>query len=253
MAQQNSKRESRLLFPDGRVDKNRLVSRPQKAAARQAIRKCGGCMKALDLFCKAGGASMGLHRAGFEVTGVDVSPQPRYPFRFLQGDALTVDLRGYDLIWASPPCQRYVRGGLVKNQRDRPDLIEPVRAMLKASGTPWILENVPGAPIRPDIVLCGSHFDLPIRRHRWFEVSFRPPLARPCDHSQPIHGIYGQPSGKAGKWPGMLPDSRATWSAAMGIDWMLVEELSQAIPPAYAEFLGQGFLTNVNSNTLPLS
>jgi DNA (cytosine-5)-methyltransferase 1 len=116
---------------------------------------------------------MGLHRAGFDVTGVDIRPQPRYPFRFVRGDALAppVRLGDFDLIWASPPCQAYVRSGTIAKDGRHPDLIESVRSMLCAGGVPWIIENVPGAPLRADLVLCGTMFGLGVRRHRWFEAS----------------------------------------------------------------------------------
>ncbi len=198
----------------------------------------GFSMKALDLFCKAGGASMGLHRAGYEVTGVDIEPQPNYPFEFVQADAMEFPLHGYDLVWASPPCQRYIRSGLVK-KTGTPDLVGPIRERLTAIGTPaWIIENVPGAPLRPDVILCGSMFGLAVRRHRWFELSTdKLIMGMECDHSQPAVGVYGHPHGDRGAWPGMLPGSLKSWSEAMGIDWMTAPELSQAIPPAYSEYL----------------
>lgn len=200
-------------------------------------------LRALDLFCGAGGASMGLHRAGFEVRGVDIEDQPNYPFAFSRSDALDVSVFGYDLIWASPPCQRFIRSGTV-NKKGRPDLLTPIRELLIGAGVPWIIENVPGAPMRADVTLCGSMFNLPLRRHRWFELSWpKPTPPRKCDHSSPIVGVYGHPHGKRGAWPGMLSGTPETWAAAMGIDWMTVKELSQAIPPAYSEFLAKAFLT----------
>ena len=201
-------------------------------------------LRALDLFCGAGGASMGLHRAGFDVIGVDHRPQPRYPFVFVQGDALRppVRLEDFDLIWASPPCQAYIRSGTVNKDR-APRLIKPVRAMLKAAGAPFVIENVPGAPIRPDVRLCGSQFGLAVRRHRAFETSWRAfSLMAPCDHSKPAVGVYGNPHGKRGAWPGMLPSDLGTWSRAMGIDWMDASEIAQAIPPVYAEYIARAFL-----------
>ena len=199
-------------------------------------------MKALDLFCGAGGASMGLHRAGFEVVGVDVKPQPSYPFEFRQGDALEADLAGFDFAWASPPCQAYIRGGLVKNQDEHPALIDPVREKLDAWTGPYVIENVPGSPLRKDLILCGSMFNLAVRRHRWFELRGFWVMQPVCDHSEPVTGVYGKPHGKQGAWPGMLPGSLSSWSEAMGIDWMTTRELSQAVPPAYSEYIAGGVL-----------
>jgi DNA (cytosine-5)-methyltransferase 1 len=194
----------------------------------------------LDLCCKAGGAARGYQLAGFYVVGVDLEPQPHYAGdEFIQGDALAVDLDGFDAVHASPPCQRYIRGGL-SDKAKHPDLIGPLRERLIASGLPWVIENVPGAPMRPDVVLCGSMFGLEVRRHRWFESNTNlPPWTLACDHSRPVAGVYGHPQGEAGAWPGMLPGDLATWSRAMGIDWMTTDELKDAIPPAYTEHVGR--------------
>jgi hypothetical protein len=202
----------------------------------------------LDLFCGAGGAAMGYHRAGFDVVGVDLHPQPHYPFEFHQADALTFPLDGFDAIHASPPCQAYIRGGL--QGRDHPDLLPKVRLLLNRTGLPWVIENVPGAPMRPDALLCGSMFGLPVRRHRWFETSPRiNPWTLGCNHSGPIHGVYGGLHGKAGAWPGMLPDSIESRQRALGIDWMPgAHELSQAIPPAYTEWIGAQLLRNAQAS-----
>ncbi len=198
---------------------------------------------ALDLFCGAGGASMGLFRAGFDLVGVDSTPQPNYPFAFVLTDALEVSLAGYDFIWASPPCQRYMQSGMV-NKKAAPDLVGPVRARLESSGRSWAIENVPGAPLRRDLVLCGSMFGLSVRRHRIFELDPRPAiLLPPCDHSKPITGVYGHLHGQGGAWRNgtmpMLPSTLPVWRRAMGIDWMTARELSQAIPPAYSECIGR--------------
>lgn len=186
---------------------------------------------------------MGLARAGFEVTGVDIKSRPSYPFRFVQADALTFDLRGFDLVWASPPCQRYAQ--ITKRhgrQAEHPDLIAPMRDRLRASGIPFILENVGGAPLQSPSVLCGSMFGLRVRRHRLFETSF-PVLAPTCNHEaqgRPV-GVYGH-SGGSSKRDGLTFGGAAEWRAAMGIDWMTRDELAQAIPPAYSEFLARAFL-----------
>jgi DNA (cytosine-5)-methyltransferase 1 len=203
--------------------------------------------KLLDLFCGAGGCSVGYDRAGFDVTGVDVRPQPRYPFRFIQADALAyVAGHGheYDAIHASPPCQAYSTIGTLHRDRTYPDLVAATRDALDAVGRPWIIENVPGAPMRRDVTLCGSMFGLGVRRHRWFEGSpMLPPWTPPCNHSQPITGVYGHSHGKNDAWnhgrKQLLRSDLATWNWAMGIDWMTAAEITQAIPPAYTVWLGR--------------
>jgi DNA (cytosine-5)-methyltransferase 1 len=207
---------------------------------------------ALDLFCGAGGASMGLHYAGFDVTGIDIKRQPRYPFRFIQANALRppVRLADFDLIWASPPCQAYIRSGMVAKDGRHPDLIGSVRDMLRNART-WIIENVPGAPLRCDLELCGTMFGLGVRRHRWFEGS--PPLPpfvpATCNHGKPITGVYGHPHGRGGAWRNgrrpMLPSDLKTWAREMDIDWMTPLELAAAIPPAYAEYIGREALRHL--------
>ena len=206
-------------------------------------------MKALDLFCKAGGASMGLYQAGLEVTGVDIENQPHYPFKFVQSDALTFDLSGYDFIWASPPCQKYSIASM--NQRrdgvEYPDLIQPMRNRLISCGTPWVMENVPGSPLENAIVLCGSIFGLPIVRHRIFEASFHLGLVPPCQHDAfPITICgHGTPTWMRQKLlkAGMHPNASVAMKRdAMGISWMNREELSQAIPPAYSKYIAEQFL-----------
>lgn len=187
---------------------------------------------------------MGLHQAfpDAEIVGVDIRSQPRYPFTFVLGDALEFDLAGFDFVWASWPCQRYMTGGLV-NRALAPDLVALGRAKLQQWGGLWAMENVPGAPLHAGLMLCGSMFGLPIRRHRLFEANWPLPLSpRACDHRSSITGVYGHAHGKAGAWKGikpMLPSDLATWSAAMQIDWMTAPELSQAVPPAYSQYLAQ--------------
>ena len=206
----------------------------------------------LDLFCGAGGAAMGYHRAGFDVVGVDIKPQPRYPFRFVQADALAppLELGAFDAIHASPPCQAYIRSGMVARDGRHPELVQATRDLLAQTGLPWVIENVPGAPIRPDLVLCGSMFGLGVRRHRWFETSPPvPPWTLACDHSGPITGVYGHPHGKGGAWRNgnkpMLSSTAEIWSREMGIDWMRPHELAQAIPPAYTEFIGRQLMEQI--------
>jgi DNA (cytosine-5)-methyltransferase 1 len=208
----------------------------------------------LDLFCGAGGAAMGYARAGFEVVGVDIRPQSHYPFEFWEADALGVltsgSSHGFDAIHASPPCQAFIRSGMVAKDGRHQDLLTPTRVLLESIDRPWVIENVPGAPMRPDTLLCGSMFGLAIKRHRWFEGS---PALEPwtlgCNHSEPITGVYGHPHGKGGAWRNgtkpMLPSDHETWSREMGIDWMTVKELTQAIPPAYTEWVGVQLLRTV--------
>lgn len=190
---------------------------------------------------------MGLSRAGFTVMGIDHKPQPRYPFHFIEGDWTMVReiVKAFDFqfIWASPPCQRYMKSGLV-NKKGRPDLIGPVRDVLLSIGIPFVMENVPGAPLRKDLMLCGSHVGLPIRRHRIFEIhGFIAPQQPVCDHSNPVIGIYGNPQGKAGAWKTMLPGTVDSWKKAMDMPWAIHQEISQAIPPPYSEYIAKEFIS----------
>jgi DNA (cytosine-5)-methyltransferase 1 len=203
-------------------------------------------LKAIDLFCGAGGATKGLQRAGFHVTGVDNKPQPRYcGDEFIQADALTVPLDGYDFIWASPPCQRYSAGAAKwGTAQQHPDLIWVIRERIGADRE-YVIENIaPAWPylIRP-VQLCGQVFGLGVFRHRIFEASFR--LIVP---DEPIHnghvgdGQYHTVTGHSGgrsRRDGWIGGSVADWRKAMDIDWMTGAELSQAIPPAYSEFIGK--------------
>ncbi|KKN60900.1 hypothetical protein LCGC14_0527710 [marine sediment metagenome] len=215
--------------------------------------------KLLDLFCKAGGASVGYARAGFEVEGVDIEPQPNYPFKFYQADALTFPLEGYDAYAASPPCQddsiatqKWKNRGYVY-----PQLIEPTRQMLIKTGKPYAIENVTGAKRRLNnpILLCGLTFGLKVVRHRWFEVE--PFILSPGHSSRQCHGAvtrqiaindpagHGMPGHTyraltvAGHGGNSQSFRWQDWKEAMGIDWMTKQELTQAIPPAYTEYIGK--------------
>jgi hypothetical protein len=188
----------------------------------------------LDLFCCAGGAGMGYDRAGFDVVGVDVAPQPHYPFEFHQADAMTFPLDGFDAIHASPPCQHYANVTLWRGSADNhPDLLPPMLERLAASGLPWIVENVPGAPLRPDYILCGSMFGLPIRRHRWFQTSWGGYEFHPPCHHRPTDLAF------------MHKGERA-YADAMGCTWMSAVEAREAIPPAYTEYLGNRLLAHLS-------
>jgi DNA (cytosine-5)-methyltransferase 1 len=198
----------------------------------------------LDLFCGAGGASMGYHRAGFDVTGVDNRPQPRYPFRFVQADALRppVDLGAFDVIHASPPCQRWTGAGTNRKLGEaHPDLLTPAMAMLTTTGKPYVIENVPTAPL-PGWVLCGSTFGLPIVRHRrfltWPDIGLVPMacsarrFGRASDHGRRFAPYARGPW--QGRWRAeVLP---VVWP------WMDLSEAGEAIPPAYTEYIGRQFL-----------
>jgi DNA (cytosine-5)-methyltransferase 1 len=191
--------------------------------------------------------SMGYSRAGFDVVGVDIEPQPHYPFEFHQADALTFPLEGFDAYGASPPCQRYSAGAKKwGTSENHPDLIAPIRARLLATGKPYVIENIqPAAPILINpILLCGTMFDLGVFRHRLFESNVML-LAPP--HQEPhigrvgdgkYHTVTGHAGGSS-KRDGWKGGSTADWKAAMGIDWMNGAELAEAIPPAYAEFIGR--------------
>ena len=205
----------------------------------------------LDLFCGAGGCAVGYHRAGFDVVGVDLHTQPRYPFEFHQADALTFDLAGFDAIHASPPCQAHTALRTMPNARRHDSLIEPVRALLAASGLPYVIENVVGAPMAKQLLLCGTMFglgsgDAELRRHRLFESSclfFSPQ----CAHGtrDRVIGVYG---GKARDRRRAVPTRDFEWPRcyeALGIDWMSRVELCQAIPPAYTEWIGRQLLAYI--------
>ena len=211
-------------------------------------------MKLLDLYCKAGGASRGYQLAGFEVVGVDIKKQKRYPYEFIQADCLELMkdmdfLRSFDVITASPPCQTHSITQHLRNAQGKTtsklDLIPETRAALIASGKPYIIENVPDSPLINPIQLCGSAFDLKVRRHRLFESNMRLEGSK-CDHKaqgRPI-GVYGSlndeiPQG--GKTATNINEARQ----AMGIDWGIWTELVEAIPPAYTKYLGLQILRSI--------
>lgn len=209
-------------------------------------------MRLLDLFCGAGGAAMGYSRAGFdEIVGVDIKPQPRYPFDFVQGDALSPPLRlqDFDLIHASPPCQAHVQWQGINREKwgsvpEHADLIPPARALLRASGQPYVIENVVGAPLVSSVLLCGSMFGLGVRRHRLWESNYL--LLRPlgCAHNRSEIAVYGKLDGRRiwTRSDGSEAHAARTIEearAAMGIDWMTWEEIREAIPPAYTQFIGE--------------
>ena len=214
----------------------------------------------LDLFCCAGGAATGYHEAGFDVVGVDISPQPNYPFAFIQADALTLDpawIASFDAIHASPPCQAYSDLAARNGNADAwPKLVEPVRDMLSATGKPYVIENVEGAPLQDYVVLCGTMFPgLRVLRHRLFEANF---LIYPPRHGKhPKVHTHDRRKSHYGKTDERYDFVTVTGGGncsiqaardAMGIDWMIKQELNESIPPAYTRFVGGVLLSKLLSN-----
>lgn len=214
----------------------------------------------LDLFCGAGGAAVGYHRAGFDVIGVDVEPQPNYPFEFHQADAMQVAAYIADRAepWAhapypaathaSPICYRWskMRDCRPGMKDDQPDLITPLRPLLLASGIPYVIENLRGAPLENPVPVCGSGLGLRLQRHREFECSF-PAWGVPCAHGQnPWNPEYRHATNRKRRRVPVIGEWRVPerlQQEAMGINWMTLPELQEAIPPAYTEHIG-GFLMN---------
>lgn len=217
----------------------------------------------LDLFCKAGGAGAGYARAGFDVVGVDIVKQPRYPFEFIQADAMTFPLYGFDAIHASPPCQRYSVATAAIQRSKYPDLVGPTRARLIATGLPYVIENVAGAPLENAVTLCGTMFGLgaldedgtplTLQRHRLFESNVLILAPGPC---QGRHRAVEQWAGSYGgarrdkaearneRHGGYVP-SKEIQARLLGIDWMSEPELYEAIPPAYTQFIGEHLIASL--------
>jgi DNA (cytosine-5)-methyltransferase 1 len=231
------------------------------------LARTDGAPLLLDAFCCAGGAAEGYVLAGFEVVGVDIEPQPNYPYPFIQHDAMSVLAnlardghalgRYFDAVHASVPCQAFTayrrKGHGVGD--GYPDLIADARRLLRAIGLPYVIENVPGAPLESPITLCGSSFGLDVRRHRLFESNV-PLTALPCNHAAQAPGRFPGATNRAAM-------SRATveigvWripldvqKRAMGIDReVTLPELSEAIPPAYTEFIGRQLLAHIEAEGL---
>lgn len=215
---------------------------------------------------------MGYHRAGFEVVGVDIKPQPRYPFEFIHADCLALDrafIAGFDAIHASPPCQAYSSISRVSGRQEHHvDRIEETRAILEDSGKPWVMENVIGAPLRDPFMLCGTMFGLQtscgaeLRRHRLFETNWFVGLHPQCQHGRTTVGVYGghahdrrrtiTVTGNTAQQNVVRNRSRLTFSVdearrAMGIDWMTMTGLSQAIPPAYTQWIGERLMQQLEA------
>lgn len=211
--------------------------------------------KCLDLFCGAGGCTKGYQDAGFYVVGVDIDPQPRYVGdEFIRADVLEwlpwAIESGYTeqfaLVGASPPCQKY-SCTKVLHDNDHPDLVEPTRELLKLAGKPYVIENVLGAPLMDPVILCGGSFGLNVRRHRLFEISHYFFLTPACAcRNLDYFVIFGNEvrNRRNGKKAGKK-NSIDAGRKAMGIDWMTRRELSQAVPPAYTEYIGREILKQI--------
>lgn len=221
----------------------------------------------LDLYSCAGGAAAGYHRAGLEVVGVDINPQPRYPFEHHVADALeyvTEHGHEFDVIHASPPCQAFSATKSL-HTNTHPDLISPTRAALKGTGKPYVIENVPGSPLENPLVLCGTMFDLQandvdgaplkLRRHRLFESNMFLYPPGTCDHNPAV--LTASVYGAGGGWTpehrdgesrrgGYVP-ATSVCQELLGVDWMNKHEMSQVIPPAYTEWVGQQILHHLES------
>jgi len=221
-------------------------------------------VRLLDLFCGAGGAAVGYSRAGFtEIVGVDHKPQPRYPFEFVQADALEYLAdhgREFDAIHASPPCQAYSVANNIHSRTDHPDLVDETRAALERIGKPWVIENVYGSPLIYPALVCGLALGLNVKRHRYFESSvFLFSTTCPPGHKGNWILVFGnsvlERGTKIGVAKGGGPAIKrkhiATHHAhaAMGINWMSRKELSQAIPPAYTEFVGRQLIQSLGRPT----
>lgn len=210
-------------------------------------------IRVADVFCKAGGASWGYALAlgskyskyEWEIVGVDKFPQKNYPFKFIQQDAIEFlqdNWKKYDFFHTSPPCQKnsVMTKGLWKDRLDsHPELISPTRDILVSVGKPYVIENVPTAPLRNPVILCGSMFGLKVRKHRLFESNFH--IDQPeCRHKEQgkVVAVYGH-SGGSSKRDGIKFGGVDTWKEAMGIHWMTGAEMAEAIPPLYTEYVGK--------------
>lgn len=216
-------------------------------------------MRLLDLFCGAGGCAVGYNRAGFdEIVGVDHVSQKHYPFEFVQADALEY-LRDhwmeFDVIHASPPCQRYSQMTRAEGtQLNHPDLVDPVRVLLRRTCLPWVIENVVFAPLRSPICLCGTMFGLKVIRHRLFEsnVYLMTPGQRCWHPKSGSVGRAGVRGKKVGDWISVAGSvDRVPACVAMGVDWpMTRKEIAQAIPPAYTKWIGKQLLDAIGSRSI---
>jgi DNA (cytosine-5)-methyltransferase 1 len=236
------------------VSDNKILPSGRRSIPTDVFAAFGRRPRLLDLFCCAGGAATGYYKAGFDVVGVDLNPQPNYPFAFIQTNALKIDpkfIETFDAIHASPPCQSYSDLAKRNGNADAwPRLIDPVREILTRSGLPYIIENVEGAPLQNPIVLCGTMFKgLRVIRHRLFETNF--PILTPKHGPHPKVHTFDKRKSHYGKTNDMIDFVQVTGGGnctiaaardAMGIDWMTKNELNEAIPPAYTRFIGKQLL-----------
>jgi len=216
-------------------------------------------MRLLDVFSGAGGSAMGYYRAGFEVVGVDLVNQPRYPFEFIQGDALeylaTAELSGFDAIHASPPCQDHSPLRSRAGEHGTGWLLQATLDQLAAQPVPWIVENVSAAHNRADFLLCGEMFGLRTVRHRRFTVD-----SRIADLLiVPAHNRHRRPTSTKNRVAALAEGHNLSITGnvgvhagplCMGIDWMTGDELSQAIPPAYTQFIGEWLLAAITGEVV---
>jgi DNA (cytosine-5)-methyltransferase 1 len=204
----------------------------------------------LDLFCGAGGASMGYYRAGFDVVGVDIKRQRHYPFTFVRADAMTYPLDGFDVVAGSPPCRDHSPLAYVHGDAGTAWMLHATVERLRAWGGPWVVENVAGADLPGSLTLCGSEFGLraagrTLRRHRQFASSVFLMGAGGCHcRGHDIGGVYGHGGGATGRG---FKFAKGPASEAMGIDWMSTRELAQAIPPVMTEHIGEQLLAHIGA------
>ena len=207
-------------------------------------------MKILDLYCGAGGAATGLKNAGLtNIVGVDINDQPDYPFEFHKKNVFDLSphfFRGFDLIWASPPCQLYSFGSIqhIRKGKKYPDLVAPTRELLLKSGKPFVIENVPRAPIRKDLLLCGEMFKIRVIRHRHFEIEgFKVPQPEHIKHAGMVKDkYYVSCAGHGGHGSNKL----SVWQDAMQIHWTQNKHsIAEAVPPKYSEYIGRWYLIHL--------
>lgn len=204
-------------------------------------------MKLLDLFCCCGGISKGYDNNGFECTGIDITDNHRYPYNFIHKDVFALDdsfFQKFDLIHASPPCQHYTWATKKDTRHRYPDLVGRTRNLLKKTGKPFVIENVVGAPVRKDLVLCGEMFGLRVLRHRLFEINGFTVLQPPhIKHKPPVakkKSYYMQIAGHGGE---SFSYNIEDWKKAIGIDWVNDKKhLTQMIPPKYSEYISRGLM-----------